>query len=247
MMNKYFVFTVLFLLLIAPLQYSQISIKVGPMLGMTSPTIDYSGDTKDFYAGTKYGLRSGINYGVMAKLNFLSLNGRFSISYASLSNDGTADPTKNGSTVSIENNIVLITIGPEFSFSVPKSPIKPYAGIDLLFSSISGSFDFQGSTPNGLTGGQTNIQSASRTGIGFSLGSEIMFGNINLDLSLRYNLHNLFGKEYTPTNRNNKTDVYAYLNDAKDPNYSPGDDKHPVGVDRTIATIQFQLGLLFGF
>jgi len=244
---KFIVFVLFGILFFAGETNSQISIKLGPMLGLTSPTIDYSGDTKDFYAGTKYGLRSGLNYGVMAKLNFLSLNGRFSVSYASLSNDGTADPTKNNSTVKVESNIVLITIGPEFTFSVPKSPIKPYAGIDLLFSSISGTFDFQGSTPNGLTGGQTSIQSASRTGLGFSFGSEIAIGNINLDLSIRYNLHNLFGKEYINSNSNNKTGVYSSLNDAKDPNFPTADDKHPVGNDRTIATIQFQLGFLFGF
>jgi len=244
-MVKYFSFFIILVTLFSLNSYSQISIKLGPMLGMTSPTIDYSGETKDFYAGTKYGLRSGINYGVMAKLNFLSLNGRFSISYASLSNDGTADPTKSNSTVSIENNIVLITIGPEFSFSVPKSPIKPYAGIDLLFSSFSGSFRFQGTSD--VSSDQTSIQSSSRTGLGFSLGSEIQFGNINLDLSIRYNLHNLFGKEYNSPNSNNRIDAYNNLNDGKDPNYTTANDKHPIGVDRTIATIQLQLGLLFGF
>src|SRR3972149_8060352 len=105
---------VIFLIIINFSINSQISIKIGPMLGLTAPTVDYSGDTKDFYAGTKYGLRSGLNYGVMAKLSLLSFNGRFSISYCSLNNNGTADPTKSNSTVNIENNIVLITIGPEF-------------------------------------------------------------------------------------------------------------------------------------
>jgi hypothetical protein len=246
-MIKNIIQAAVFLILILVYSNSQLSFKVGPMLGLTNPSIDYAGDTKDFYAGTKYGLRSGINYGIVAKLSILSFNGRFSVSYTSLSNDGVADPNQTNSTVHIESNFVLITIGPEFAFSVPKSPIRPYAGVDLLFSSFSGLFNFQGSTPNGLTGGQTNIQSASRTGLGFSIGSEIMFGNINLDLSLRYNLHNLFGKEYTPSNRNNKTDVYAYLNDAKDPDYSPSDDKHPVANSRTISTIMIQLGLLFGF
>jgi len=244
-MIKYFSIIILFISLISFNVNSQISIKLGPMLGMISPTIDYSGDTKDFYAGTKYGVRSGINYGVMAKLRFLSLSGRFSISYSSLSNDGTADPTKNNSTVSIESNIVLITIGPEFSFSVTKSPIKPYAGLDLLFSSFSGLFRFQGTSD--VSSDQTSIQSNSRTGLGFSLGTEIMIGNVNLDLSLRYNLHNLFGKEYNSPNSNNRIDAYTNLNDAKDPYYSATGDKHPVGVDRTIATIQLQLGLLFGF
>ena len=37
--------------------YSQISLKIGPQVGLTSPTVDYSGDAKDFYSGTKYGLK----------------------------------------------------------------------------------------------------------------------------------------------------------------------------------------------
>jgi hypothetical protein len=245
MMIKNFVYAALFLLFITHFQYAQINIKVGPIFGLTAPTIDYTGNTEDFYAGTKYGMRSGINYGAMAKLSFLSLNGRFSISYASLSNDGVADPTKSNSTVHVENNMVLITIGPEFSFGIPKSPIKPYAGIDLLFSSISGNFRFQGTSD--VSSDQTSIQSGSRTGLGFAFGSEIQLGKLNLDLSLRYNLHNLFSKEYNSPNSNNRMDAYTNLNDAKDPYYSSTGDKHPIGVDRTIATIQVQLGLLFGF
>lgn len=244
-MIKQFSIWILFIALLSLNANSQIGLKIGPMIGMTSPTIDYSGDAKDFYAGSKYGLRSGLNYGVMAKVNFLSLNGRFSVSYASLTNDGPANTNQNNSTVSIENNLVMITIGPEFSFSVPKSPVKPYAGIDLLFTSFSGSFKFQGTT--GLPSDQNSIKSSSRTGLGFSLGSEIMFGNINLDLSLRYNLHNLFGKEYSSPNSTSRVEAYTNLNDGADPNYSASNNDHPIGVDRTIATIQLQLGVLFGF
>jgi len=235
----------LFITLMHGYNYSQISIKLGPMLGLTSPTLDYSGDAKDFYAGTGYGLRSGLNYGVMAKLGVLSFNGRFSVSYCALDNDGNSDPSNPNSTVHIENNIVLITIGPEFAFSIPKSPIKPYGGIDLLFSSFSGLFKFQGTAD--VSSDQTTIQSSSRTGLGLSIGSEIMFGNINLDLSIRYNLHNLFSKSYDSPNTNNRIDAYTNINDGKDPNYSATDKKHPIGIDRTIATIMFQLGLLFGF
>ena len=49
--------TLLLILFLSGISYSQISIKLGPQLGLTSPTVDYSGDVKDFYAGTKYGLR----------------------------------------------------------------------------------------------------------------------------------------------------------------------------------------------
>lgn len=240
-------FVILLIGISGSISYSQIGIKLGPMFGLTTPTVDYTGDAKDFANGTKYGMRSGFNYGILGKVLLGPLNGRVSISYASLENSGQTGFSSN-STVEIKNSLFMITLGTEFGFGIPASPVKPYAGIDLLFTSISGSFDFQGSTPNGLTGGNTNIESSSRTGLGLSIGSEIGFGkSVTLDLSLRYNLVNLFGKEYTVTNRNNKTDVYAYLNDAKDPAFNPSDDKHPIGNDRTIATIQLQVGILFGF
>lgn len=225
---------------------SQISIKLGPQLGLTSPTMDYSGDAKDFYTGTKYGLRSGLHYGVMGKVQLGPLNGRLSLSYSSLDNNGpTGEPN---STVEIKNNLFMFTLGTEFGFGIPMSPVKPYAGIDILFTTISGSFNFSGSTPNGLSGGTKNIESASRTGLGFSIGSEIGFGRqFTLDLSLRYNLINLFGKEYTPSANNSKTDVYAFLNDAKDPNFNANDPKHPIANDRSITTIQINAALLFGF
>lgn len=244
---KSFLFAVTVICACSSLAHSQISTRIGPMFGLTAPTVDYTGNAEDFANGTKYGLRSGFNYGLMGKVLLGPLNGRVSISYASLDNSGATGFSSN-STVEIKNSLFMFTLGTEFSFGIPASPVKPYAGIDLLFSSISGSFNFQGSTPNGLTGGTTNIESASRTGLGLSIGSEIGISrSVILDLSLRYNLINLFGNEYTVTNRNNKTDVYAYLNDAKDPAFNPSDDKHPIGNDRTIATIQLQAGILFGF
>lgn len=245
-MKKISLFILLALVFSASTAFSQISIKLGPLVGLTSPTVDYSGDAKDFYAGTKYGMRSGLNYGVMGKVLLGSIKGRLSISYASLDNNGpTGEPN---STVEINNNLFMFAIGTEFAFGIPASPVKPYAGIDILFTTISGSFNFSGSTPNGLSGGTKNISSASRTGLGFAIGSEVVFGNsFTLDLSLRYNLINLFGKEYTAPTNGSKTDVYAFLNDAKDPNFNASDPKHPVGSDRSIVTIQFNAGLLFGF
>ncbi len=245
-MKKILILLTLVFCFVNNVSYSQISIRLGPLVGLTSPTVDYSGDAKDFYTGTKYGMRSGLNYGVMGKVLFGPLKGRLSISYASLDNNGpTGEPN---STVEIKNNLFMFTLGTEFAFGIPASPVKPYAGIDILFTTISGSFNFSGSTPNGLSGGTKNISSASRTGLGFAIGSEVDFGkSFTLDLSLRYNLVNLFGKEYTAPTNGSKTDVYTFLNDAKDPNFNASDPKHPVGSDRSIATIQFNAGLLFGF
>ncbi len=246
-MKKTIILSALILILFVSTAYSQISIKLGPELGLTSPTVDYSGDAKDFYAGTKYGIRSGLHYGVMGKVQLGPLNGRLSISYASLDNNGNANPEQPNSTVEIKNNVFMFTLGTEFGFGIPFSPVKPYAGIDVLFSTISGTYNFQGTSE--VSSGEKSIKSASRTGLGFAIGSEVAFGkSFTLDISLRYNLINLFGKSYDGvTNSNDRNDAYTNLNDAADPNYSATNSKHPVGNDRSIATIQINVGLLFGF
>lgn len=246
-MKKRILLAVLVTLLGLSQTYSQISLKIGPQVGLTSPTVDYSGDAKDFYSGTKYGLRSGLHYGVIGKVQLGPLNGRLSISYASLDNNGNANPDQPSSTLEIKNNIFMLTLGTEFGFGIPFSPVKPYAGIDLLFTTISGTYNYQGTSE--VSSGEKSIKSASRTGLGFSIGSEVAFGkSFVLDLSLRYNLINLFGKSYDGvTNSNDRNDAYSELNDAADPNYSAGNSKHPIGNSRSIATIQFNAGLLFGF
>jgi opacity protein-like surface antigen len=246
-MKKISILLILVLCFAVNNSFSQISIKLGPLVGLTSPTVDYSGDAKDFYAGTKYGMRSGLNYGVMGKVQLGPLNGRLSISYASLDNNGNANPNQPNSTLEIKNNLFMFTIGTEFGFGIPFSPVKPYAGLDILFSSISGTYNFLGTSE--VPSGEKSIKSASRTGLGFAIGAEVGFGkSFTLDLSLRYNLINLFGKSYDGlTNSNDRNDAYTNLNDAADPNYSATNSKHPIGNDRSIATIQFNAGLLFGF
>jgi hypothetical protein len=228
--------------------YSQklIGIKIGPSIGLTAPTSDYSGETTDFYNGTKYGMKSGIGFGAVGKVTLGPLNGRISVNYSSLSNSGKGDPASGPSTLEVKNNILMFTLGTEFGFGIPLSPVKPYAGIDLLFSTISGSVNYQSTT--GVPSGERNITSASRTGLGFAVGSEIAFGKLIMDFSLRYNLHNLFGKEYSGPNSTQRIDAYTFVNDAADPNYSnASNSNHPIGNSRSISTIQLQLGILFGF
>ncbi len=183
----------------------------------------------------------------MGKVQLGPLNGRLSISYASLDNNGNANPEQPNSTLEIKHNVFMFTLGTEFGFGIPFSPVKPYAGIDVLFSTISGTYNFQGTAE--VSSGEKSIKSAARTGLGFSIGTEVAFGrSFTLDLSLRYNLLNLFGKSYDGvTNSNDRNDAYTSLNDAEDPNYSAGNLKHPIGNSRTIATIQINAGLLFGF
>jgi opacity protein-like surface antigen len=246
-MNKLLaVFTSFLVLTLASNSYSQISLKLGPMLGLTSPTSDYSGETQDFYAGTKYGMKSGFHYGVVGKVVFGPIGGRLSISYASMSNSGNADPTHPNSTVDVSNSIFMVTIGTEFGITIPFTPVRPYAGIDLLISSINGTVNFQGTTS--VPSNEMDIESASRTGLGLALGTEVFFGKtFILDLSLRYNLINLVGKSYDgPAGSNNRIDAYTHLNDDADPEYdsTPGSN-HPIGNSRNIQTIQINVGLIF--
>src|SRR6266496_2045391 len=91
------IFSILFVLACVS-SFSQIRLAIGPSIGLTSPTIDYSGETSDFYTGTKYGMRSGINFGAAAKVALGPLNGKLTVSYASLSNSGRGDITKSNST-----------------------------------------------------------------------------------------------------------------------------------------------------
>ena len=237
----------LFSVLFISNSYSQlISVKLGPMLGLTSPSSDYSGETTDFYNGTKYGLKSGFHFGAMGKVSFGPIGGRLSLGYASLSNNGTANVEQNNSTVEVRNNLFMITIGPEFGFTIPFTPVRPYAGIDLLITSISGTVNFQGTTS--VPSNEREITSASRTGVGFAIGSEVGFGKtFILDISLRYNLINLLGKSYeASTTSNNRIDAYTFVNDDVDSGHATDPDNHPIGASRNIQTIQINVGLLFG-
>ncbi len=224
--------------------HSQLRLLIGPVVGYTSPSGDYGGTTADFYSGIKYGLGASVNYGAEAKLTLGPLNGKLSVNYVSMSNSGNSDATHPASTVDVKNSIFTVGIGTEFGFAIPFSPVRPYAGVDFLISTISGSFQFQG-TPD-VNSNSNSIQSASRTGLGFNLGAEYKAGKtITLDFSLHYNMINLFGKSYQGPGPN-RLDAYTSLNDASDPLYVSGSNNHPIANNRTIAAIQIQLGLLFG-
>ena len=241
----YFILTFFAISLIPAGSNAQLKILLGPSIGLTTPTVDYTGEPSDYYAGTKYGLRSAINFGAMGKVALGPINFNLSIIYTPLSNDGIAEPDKPNTSVEIKQNLFTIGLGTQYGFNVPMSPIKPYIGIDLLFTTISGSAKFQGTTAV-QSSSTINMSTTSRTGLGFAAGAEISLLGTALDISIRYNLINLFSKEYEGSGTT-REEVYKYLNDGEDPNYSATDVKHPVGSKRTIATIQFQLGVLFGF
>jgi opacity protein-like surface antigen len=224
--------------------FSQLHISLGPALGYTIPSGDFGGNTTDYYNGTKYALSGGIDFGAMGRLGLGPINLQLSLLYTPLSNNGVADATKPNSSVEIKMHLFTIALGTQFGFGVPLAPVKPYVGLDLLFTTIGGSFRFQG--VSNVNSNSNDMNSATRTGLGFAAGVNIQLLSTSLDLSLRYNLINLFSKRFEAPN-GERIDSYLYLNDDKDPNYSTAsNEKHPIGSSRTISTIQFQVGVMFG-
>lgn len=223
---------------------AQLKIVLGPAIGFTVPTGDYAGETTDYYAGTKYALSPGINFGAMGKLYIGPINFNLSVLYAPLSKSGVADATHPNTSVELKHNLLTIGVGTQFGFGIPMSPVTPYIGMDLLFTSISGSSKFQGTTA--VPSSTIDMETTWRTGLGIAGGVGIKLMSTSIDVSLRYNFINLFSKSYNGSPTGNRDEAYKFLNDDKDPNYSASDDKHPIGTNRNITTIQFQLGVLFG-
>ena len=225
--------------------HAQLNISLGPSIGLTTSVADFGGNPSDYYAGTKYGLKPSINFGAMGKLGLGPLSFNLSILYSPMSNSGVADPTKPNSNADISMHLLTIGVGSDFGFGVPLSPVRPYIGFDLLFSSIGGSVTFRGI--DNVSSSTIDMSSATRTGLGFAAGVQIKLMSIKLDASLRYNFINLFSKSYEGSATGTRDEAYKFLNDAKDPNYSTAsNDKHPIGSNRSIATFQIQLGVMFG-
>ncbi|CAN5432194.1 hypothetical protein BH10BAC5_BH10BAC5_23440 [soil metagenome] len=238
---KIFKTFLLLLITIAFIQNSssaQVSFSAGPSIGLTIPSGDYSGSTLDYYSGTKFGLSSGINFGAVVRANLTAVNFKLKVNYSALKNSGNSEPGKGD--VQLKQNLLMVSVGPEYRISIPGSPIKPYIGANLIYTSFSGETSFTGVEK--VSSGTYQLQSASRTGLGLDLGVMFAVGTKSmLDLGLSYNAHNLFGKSFTGADR--RLDSYTSLNDEKDPQF--GGDKHPIGSSRTISTLQFNLSYLF--
>ena len=243
--KNFLFFVLLFALLIQPTQ-SQVKFSLGPSLGLTLPTGDYSGTTIDYYNGVKYGLSSGVNFGAVVKVKLPNIiRIRIAGSIASLKNSGNSEPNSPESFVEVKQTVFMLSAGPEFTFGVPKSMITPYAGIDLLMTSFSGESTFRGVSR--VPSGTYSMSSAYRIGIGIGAGVEIAFAKVHaVDVGVRYNLMNLIGKKFVDLTSDERIDSYVNLNDDQDPNYAVNPDKHPVSNSRSISDFQINVAFLFG-
>ena len=202
---------------------------------------EYSGTMEEFYAGTKYGLSTGFNIGGYATLTTPIISGRVSLNYSSLSNEGSPGTGLGGGTIENKHNIFIIGIGPQYNFSIPASPIKPFIIAELLFASIGGEVTFQGisSVPSKTY----DIPTVSRIGLGLAAGLGYELGFVGFDLTVKYNILNLSTKEFTSFTDNARVNSYINLNDGKDPLYGTDPNVHIVGNERNISTVQINLGV----
>ncbi len=131
------------------------------------------------------GFSTEYHIGIKGKLNFplVPITPIGFIDYHFLS--GTE--TFNMLSVDTKQNILSIGVGGEFSL-VP-GPISPYIGLDFEYNNF-GDFKISGAADTTLN------SSISRTGIGVGAGVMIkLIPLFNVDVSLKYQMLNLFGKE----------------------------------------------------
>jgi hypothetical protein len=223
--------------------WSQISFEGGINGGATIPTGDYGGTMEEYYSGTKYGLSTGYNIGGYASLSTPIISGRVSLNYASLSNDGSPGVGVGGGTVKNKHNIFTIGIGPQYNIPIPFSPVKPFAVAELLIVSISGETSFQGvsSVPTGTY----EIPTATRIGLGIAGGLNFEIEKIGFDLSVKYSILNLAGKEFKSNDNSKRLSSYTNINDGKDPLYGTDANVHIIGNERDMSIIQINLGVHF--
>jgi len=224
---------------------SQIDLKLGGGVGITSTVSDFNGGTIDYYSGSSYGQNSGFNLQGKAKVGLGGLDLVGEVGYISLQNTGNSEPGQG--IIEISQNIISLKVGPELHIPIPALPLSPYVGANLAINSFSGETKFQGVSK--VPSATYSIQEATRLGVGISVGTEVSIGPLlSLDFNASYNFMNLSGKEWKDVNPNvnQRLDSYLALNDGVDPQYTLGDDKHFIANERSINAVLFTVSILFG-
>lgn len=222
---------------------AQITLQLGGGLGYSVPTGDYGGSVSDFYNGTKYGMKSGINFHGKARVGILFLNAFGEVGYTSFSGDG--DAQLSGGTIKNSHKIISMKIGPEYPIIIPLSPITPYVQGFVSLNTFSGDVEFKG--VSGVPSGKKDLASATRFGLGGGVGVMFKLGELKLDANIQYHLLNFAGKEYKIDKVTSHTllDNYTSLNDDKDALAGTTMD-HFITNTRGIGAIEFKLSVMFG-
>lgn len=224
---------------------AQVSFQIGAGGGVTIPTSEYGGSISDFYDGTKYGFGSGYDLHAKARLGLIGWRFTGEVDYSSVSRKG--DIGQGLGNADISQKVLGFRIGPEFYLGVPLAPVTPYIGANLALNNFSGQVQFQGVSK--VPSGTYDLTSATRIGFGFNGGLLFSLGTLtSLDLGFSYDMLNATGKSWTggSSSTAQRLDSYQALNDAKDPLYKAGDDKHFIGSTRNINEFQITATFMFG-
>lgn len=242
---KKLLLVVLFSVSLITVSFSQITAQIGGGLSYNLPQGDASGTTDEFYNGKKYGLSNGISFFAKARAGLLGTSFFGEIDYAKLTGDGNADENRGKVEVSLQN--FSFKLGPEIMIDIPLSPVSPYFAPYIMVNQFSGEVKFQGVSK--VPSGTYEITSATRIGAGGALGVLFKLNPaLKLDISIHYQLLNLFGKEFNSVDPTQirRLDSYTSLNDDKDPLYSSTSDEHIIPDKRSINNLQFKVGLMVG-
>ncbi|MBN1633212.1 MAG: hypothetical protein JW917_03490 [Ignavibacteria bacterium] len=212
----------------------------GPSAGISLPTGDFGGNSKDYYGGQKYGLKLGPNFGAEARLVTPVVNVKGYFRYSLFKGSGDALPNKGY--IETKKYVSEFGIGPEYMLVLPSLRVKPHIDILFIYSVFSGSTELKDISDE--QDGFYNMVSTSRTGFGIGAGAEIKLKKFNLDFSLRYSILNFLRKSYEVGNC--RIDTYNSLNDGTDPLFDGIDLNHPVGKDRNISLFQFNVSIIYG-
>lgn len=224
---------------------AQVSLKAGAGIGITSAVSALNGTTMQYYDGSRYGQNSGMNLHGKVKIGLSGLDLVGEVAYSSLTNSGNSEPGQGK--VDITQSIVSIAVGPEIHLILPLVPLVPYLGLNLASNTFSGEAAFVGASK--VPSAVYSIESVTRIGAGMKLGAEVSIAPfVTLDLAASYNFLNIYGKEWVDLNTGSdqRIDSYLSLNDARDPMYAAGDDKHFINNDRSIHAMLFTVSILFG-
>jgi opacity protein-like surface antigen len=224
---------------------SQVTFQLGAGAGIRLPMGDYSGETTDYYAGTKYGLSTGYNFQAKARVGLPGFTLVGGIEYGHLSNDGNSEASGQGK-VEVAQSIITVKAGPEITIPLPGAPLTPYLGANVAWHSISGTTTFTGVSR--VPSGTFDVGTVSRIGFGINAGLIIKLGSMmNLDLGAEYAFLNPLTKEWKITETSaNRVDSYKSLNDEKDPLFAVGNPDHFVAAARSISSLQVMATLMIG-
>lgn len=212
----------------------------GPSIGISIPTGDFAGNTLDYYAGQKFGLKFGPNFGAVARVVTPVANIKGYFRYSLLKGSGNALP--DAGTVITKKYISEFAIGPELMLSLLRDRVRPHIDVLFIYTVFSGSSEFKGLSDD--VDGFYNMVTTSRTGFGAGAGAEVKLKKFYIDFTLRYSILNFLRKSFE--GGTNKTDSYNSLNDGTDPLFDGIDVNHPVGSDRSISLIQFNVSVIYG-